>query len=64
MLRARGLVSARPALGACPADSAINDSSLLLTIYMLVGIMLYSKIEAWNAIDTIYFLVVSCTTVG
>ena len=47
-----------------PADSVLEDAASLLALYMVVGIAAYSAFEAWDAVDTMYFLTTSCATVG
>ena len=42
----------------------LDDASSLLALYMVVGIAAYGAFEAWDAVDTMYFLTTSSATVG
>jgi potassium channel subfamily K len=38
--------------------------SILLLIYLLLGAYMFSEIESWNYLDTVYWTVVTLFTVG
>ena len=47
-----------------PADVLHGDASIALAMYMAFGCLAYRLLEHWMLIDTVYFLLVACTTVG
>jgi hypothetical protein len=47
------------------AAAGIDWSRLLpAVVYFLVGVVVYGWLEGWRPLDTVYFLMVTCTTVG
>lgn len=47
-----------------PSEVLQSDTSFVFGLYLAVGVLAYSFLEHWNVTDTIYFLLVACTTVG
>lgn len=47
-----------------PPDSGSWWNTLLIVGYFVVGALVYGYLEGWSPLDSSYFLMVTCTTVG
>ena len=45
-------------------DGAVQEAVRTLTLYILAGLLAYKVIERWEFLDSLYFIVVTLTTVG
>ena len=45
-------------------DVIFTDSFFIMTLYLMVGVLVYGYLESWTAIDAFYFQIVAASTVG
>lgn len=42
----------------------LKTQGVYMLMYLIIGIGVYGQLEGWSAPDTVYFLIVTSTTVG
>lgn len=42
----------------------VYNSAITVTIFLFVGVIIFQRLEGWNAVEALYFSVTALTTVG
>ena len=45
-------------------DVIFTDSFFIMTLYLMIGVLVYGYLESWTALDAFYFQIVAASTVG